>query len=311
MGRSRFAILGAGLTVPSVQPPVPKNVVELLTRRFGDLTEIGVGAWSTAYRFRSNDEDLVVRVGKHVADFRIDEEIAAHVSPSLPIPKVLEVAQLDAPHEDLFICVSTYAPGQPLETVSSHEWSTLVPVLVDMFVAMRSIRPVPGHSTRTWATTLLDRDDGDGRLGSWRRKLESQAAHCRAFDQSIDRLQELCALPSVASAPLTLLHCDLINRNVHVAGGAITGVFDWGCRRWGDYLYELAWFEFWAPWFPNLDIGLLSSELSRRNGEVPDPSRFAACMLHIGADHLVYSAATDNASGGSEVLARMEDLKLI
>ena len=40
-------------------------------------------------------------------------------------------------------------------------------------------------------------------------------------------------LDSVASddVPRSVVHCDLINRNVHVVGDTITGIFDWGCGR--------------------------------------------------------------------------------
>ena len=33
----------------------------------------------------------------------------------------------------------------------------------------------------------------------------------------------------------------------------LEAVFDWGCSLAGDFLYEVAWFTFWAPWYPALD----------------------------------------------------------
>jgi hygromycin-B 4-O-kinase len=97
------------------------------------------------------------------------------------------------------------------------------------------------------------------------------------------------------SVPRCLVHCDLINRNVFVNEGKIPGVFDWGCALYGDHLYDLAWFEFWAPWYPELDIGYLKSELGRRWTQVgytpkDKDSRLLACYLHIGLDHLGYNA---------------------
>ena len=35
-----------------------------------------------------------------------------------------------------------------------------------------------------------------------------------------------------------------------VDGGRITAVLDWGCSLYGDFLYELAWMQFWLPWYP-------------------------------------------------------------
>jgi len=86
--------------------------------------------------------------------------------------------------------------------------------------------------------------------------------------------------------PRSVIHCDLINRNVHVVGDTITGIFDWGCGRYGDPLYDLAWFDFWSPWFPNLDVDLLVEASALPTGG----DRHLACLLHIGLDHLGYNA---------------------
>ena len=79
-----------------------------------------------------------------------------------------------------------------------------------------------------------------------------------------------------------------MNRNVLVQEERITAVFDWGCALYGDHLYDLAWFEFWAPWTPQLDIEHLKAQLLRRWQEVgyaPEDkeARLTACYLHIGS----------------------------
>jgi hygromycin-B 4-O-kinase len=294
---------------------VPASVIEVLNRRFGMLTPAGAGAWSVAYRTAAGATegggDRIVRVGRHASDFRVDAEMATYSSAQLPIPKVFEIAQLDAPDEGWHVCVSDFAPGQPLETVTSEQWVALVPAVVDLLESMRAITPPAGAATPPWSAVLLDRDDGDDRLGDWQQRLAGEPELLRAYEKSMARLRALCAQPAVADVKPTLLHCDLINRNVHVAGGDITGVFDWGCRRWGDHLYELAWFEFWAPWHPNLDVGLLRDGLANRWGHDAHPDRLAACLLHIGADHLVYHAAIGEPQGGRDVLSRMAALDLL
>jgi len=285
-----------------------EEVIEVLTHHFGELSLAGSGAWSTAFRFRRHNQDLVVRVGEHVSDFA---EMSAYDSPSLPIPRVLELDRLLAPHEHLYVCVSTFAPGEPLESVTPEAWVELVPAVADILDAMRGVVPPATGALVAWPQVLLGTNDGDSRHGGWPERLTAQPDQLAGHEEAINSLRELCRLPQVAKVQPTLLHCDLVNRNVHVADGVITGVFDWGCRRWGDHLYDLAWFEFWAPWMPNLDIGLLRLELVRRWGEVPDPDRHAACLLHIGADHLVYNAAIDDPDGGNAVLDRLLDLSLI
>ena len=104
-----------------------------------------------------------------------------------------------------------------------------------------------------------------------------------------------------------------MNRNVLVEDGRLTGVFDWGCSIYGDHLYDLALFEFWSPWYPDLDIGLLRSTLEQRwheAGYVPPNlvNRLTACYLHIGLDHLAYNAYLGDWSMLAATAGRMRTL---
>ena len=110
-----------------------------------------------------------------------------------------------------------------------------------------------------------------------------------------------------------LYHADLMNRNVLAGDIAITGVLDWGCACYGDHLYDLAWFDFWAPWHPNLDIAYLRSELEHRwraAGYTPRnlAARLQACYLHIGLDHLAYNAWLEDWPTLSATAERMRKL---
>jgi aminoglycoside phosphotransferase (APT) family kinase protein len=95
------------------------------------------------------------------------------------------------------------------------------------------------------------------RTYGWRARLVAFPQTDAIFTWGFDRLKQVAN----DSVPCCLIHGDLINRNVLVSDSRITGIFDWGCASYGDHLYELAWFEFWAPWFPSLNIDLLRSEL--------------------------------------------------
>lgn len=113
-----------------------------------------------------------------------------------------------------------------------------------------------------------------------------------------------------------MIHGDLINRNVHVVESEITGIFDWGCQRWGDHLFDLDWFTFWSPWHPHLDVPLLIEAVQRRwsqRGYEPlnAATRHKANQLQIGLDHLAYNAWIDDSSALVDVVERMEQLALL
>jgi hygromycin-B 4-O-kinase len=63
--------------------------------------------------------------------------------------------------------------------------------------------------------------------------------------------------------------------------------YDWGNAVYGDFLYDLANFTFWAPWHPSMRGTDWTAEALRyyknRGLVVPDfEKRLRACELHIG-----------------------------
>ncbi len=265
-----------------------------------DVTLIGEGAWSRCFGFRHGGDDLAIRFGKHVEDFHKDELAAAYATRDLPIPAVLAVG----PAFDGYFAISQRAYGVPLENVSPDEWLHVVPGVVGVLEAMRTadISSTTGFggwdgegrgSHATWSSHLLAvaEHSPEQRTYGWRDRLAKVPAGEEAFAWGLALLEEVVS----DDIPRCLTHCDLINRNVLTADGRITAVFDWGCSRYGDPLYDLAWFEFWAPWLPNLDVPLLRVALEQRwdaAGYVPADfeRRLMACHLHIGLDHLGYNA---------------------
>ena len=96
---------------------------------------------------------------------------------------------------------------------------------------------------RCWPSRTTGRGSGRtaGGSASWPRPRVPGP-----FDEALTRLDAL--IPDDAEER-HLIHSDLLNFNVLVADGRISAVIDWGCGMYGDFLYDLAWFEFWSPWY--------------------------------------------------------------
>jgi hygromycin-B 4-O-kinase len=286
-----------------------------LTREPSDVTLIGEGAWSRCFGFRLGEEMLVIRFGNHVEDFRKDQCAYAYAAPGLPIPQVIEIGEAF----DGYYAISTRAYGVPLESLGSSEWLAIVPSVVSALEAMRMADlsatigfggwGIEGKASHTsWSSHLLavGEENPNHRTYGWRERLRTSPEADAAFIWGLDLLKNVVN----DSAPRCLIHADLINRNVLVSEARITGVFDWGCSRFGDHLYDLAWFDFWAPWFPNLDIQTLWLEMEKRWGEVgyvphDKVSRLMACYLHIGLDHLGYNAYLGDSAALLRTVERM------
>jgi hygromycin-B 4-O-kinase len=96
-----------------------------------------------------------------------------------------------------------------------------------------------------------------------------------------------------------LIHRDLLHRNVLVADGTsrLEAVFDWACSVAGDFLYEVAWFTFWEPWYPALTAldfrRVIEAHYQTIGLEVENFDERLTCYeIQIGLEHLAYAAFT-------------------
>ena len=280
------------------------------------VERIGDGAWSECFAFVLDASHLVIRLNHHVDDFEKDRRASAFATPDLPIPRVLDVGRALGG----YYAISEHAGGSPLET--SGGWDQLVDPVARALESMRVVELAAGSgwgawdgsglsSSASWRDFLLgvDVDSPDRRTHGWRDKLHKSPTGTASFREGY-RLLEKVATDSV---PQSLVHCDLLNGNVHVANGQLTGVFDWGCSIYGDHLYDLAWFEFWAPWLPNIRAGSVRDSLretwqSVGHNVTQAVERTVACYLHIGLDHLSYNAHLEDWNTLTQVESRMRDV---
>ena len=289
--------------------------------RIAPVELVGEGAWSRCFGFHYGDKDLVIRFGSYVDDFQKDQLAFRHAAPGLPIPEVLDIG----PAFDGFYAISTRAHGIPLESLNAAQWRGTVPSVVSALEAMRTadLSATAGlggwgsdgnafHSR--WSRYLLSvaEDSLDRRTYGWRKRLATHPQGDAAFARGYDLLQTV----AIDAVPRSLGHSDLLNRNVLVDGDRISGIFDWGCSLYGDHLYDLAWFEFWAPWHPELDVPFLRSHLEQRWREVGYvahnlEARLLACHLHIGLDHLGYNAYRADWEAVSATAERMQAVSQI
>ena len=281
-----------------------------------EVVRIGEGAWSRCFGFTYGGQNLVIRFGRYVSDFQKDRLAHTYATPDLPIPEVLEIGQVT----DGYYAISRRVYGVPLETVSAGQWLALVPAVVGALEAMRTadLSATEGFGGwgadgnagySSWSKRLLSvgEDTPDQRGHGWRERLAGSPQGEATFEWGFDLLKKVAD----DVVPRSLLHCDLTNRNVLVNGNQIAGVLDWGCSVYGDHLYDLALFEFWAPWHLQLDVKPLRSAIEQRwaeKGYRPEneKSRVMACYLHIGLEHIAYNAHLGNWSTLLAVANRMK-----
>ena len=301
-------------------PPDIDRARSFLEQRYGSAVGgvewAGEGAWSRCFGYEQEGRELVVRFGRHRSDFEKDQRASGFRGPGLPVPELLELGRAFGAH----FAVSTRGRGEPLETLSSEAWRAALPSVLGMLDAARNLDlsttsgwgrwGAEGHGEEpSWREFLLavEKDDPESRTHGWRERLAASPDGDAAFRSGHARLMEIAVdLP----VERHLVHADLINRNVLVAGDRVSAIFDWGCSLYGDFLYDLAWLEFWSPWHPGLTaVGVRAAARRHYDAiglDVPDfERRMLVCAAHIGLDHLAYNAHTGNRAALTAVVERL------
>ena len=148
------------------------------------------------------------------------------------------------------------------------------------------------------------------RFQGWRAALDTHPTIAAVFDAGAVRL---AAVVDAVPPNRHIVHSDLINRNAFVADNRISGVIDWGCAMNGDFVYDLAWFLFWMPWYPAMEHADLRGAYERRCADAQVAltdldARIEAAYLHIAMANLTYLAWAHRDDDLRNTAARLEQV---
>lgn len=301
-------------------PPTDDVIKALVHRELGEsvitLETLRSGAWSSAIAATTHSGEYVVRFAVTPDDFFCDANAAAFSTDHLPIPRVYGIGEFD--HR--FWCISDRMPGVHLDELSTEQMKLTLPSLARMLIAIRDVDSPFSTGYGGWnndgngvfpsfADQLLDveNDVPDSRGGGWKQFLNQHNYARQIFSDGVILLNKLCVyLPTDRH----LIHEDTINYNVVVDNNRISGVFDWGTAMWGDAVYDLAWFRFWNPWYPQWEVLGIPGYLEREVGIIGEhpEERMRCCLLHIGLMHIRYNAFLGNLDDMNDVAKATEKL---
>ncbi|MCJ7626316.1 MAG: aminoglycoside phosphotransferase family protein [Anaerolineaceae bacterium] len=300
-----------------------QNIQELISTTAGsepgNLSPIDQGEWSSAYSYRLGEDEFIIRFSHLDEDFHKDKFACRYASSKLPIPKIIQIGEAFGG----YYAISEKAAGVAIDFLDSSRMNQVVPAVIGLMDALRMADisatrgfggwDITGNAPHaSWKEALLDiaNDHTDGRIHGWKEKLAASSV-------GIDRFNDLFAqfAPLLGKCPEDrhLIHADLLHYNLLIADSKISAVIDWGCSKYGDFLYELAWFTFWSPWFPSMG-GIDFRKLARRHYteiglDVPHfDERMKAYELHIGLDSIVYCAFIENWEQAEKVTVQMQKI---
>ena len=257
------------MTSPSYLSGKPQiaevEALALLRQHFSapieDLTVLPGGEIAQIYAFAVNGAPYILRIAPPM-DASLEKErfiqrlLAASpaASPSVLIAPIYHVGRLGPLH----YAISRRMPGMPLSKLPPLDYLATIPALLDMLDAIHAV------DVRTTTGYGVFADDGTGFLPTWRASLaiagtaepepeaDSDSARRSIFETTF---LERAVWDTVHARMLTLLefcpedrylvHGDYGFDHVLAAVGQITAVLDWVNAQYGDFLYDVAWLDFW------------------------------------------------------------------
>lgn len=261
------------------------------------------GEWSQAFAFRYAEGDYVIRFGMHPEDYVSDQMASKFASDVLPIPEVIEIGKVFG----FFYAISKRAFGTMLNSLNSIQMQDIIPSLCETLDSIRkaNISSTSGFGRwnqggnalfASWQEFLLDviNDSSSLKIYGWKSALKNSSVGENLFNEAYDILKNTVDnLQPVRS----LIHNDLLHNNVLVHKNRITAVIDWGNALYGDFLYDIAHFIFWASYYQSMqDIDWQSEALKHNKSvglQMPQfLQRLKCCQIHIGLDAQAYCAYT-------------------
>ncbi|MGH2513841.1 MAG: phosphotransferase family protein, partial [Candidatus Limnocylindrales bacterium] len=159
----------SGLPTPGEQPE-RGEVLAFLSARAGvpeDLQPLTGGAWSSAWAYRVDGEELVVRFGHEVSWYEADRRAMDFAGPDLPVPEVREVGTTPTGRA---YAISVRHHGRFLEETPVDLAAAVAPTLTRLLLALYAVpaapdAPVlwhqPGPPAAGWRDFLLAGLDDD------------------------------------------------------------------------------------------------------------------------------------------------------
>lgn len=235
------------------------DVLALLHERFAapieGLAVVSGGQIAQTYGFSAGGERYILRFTQHMGA-NLDKEVFIQrllAASPVPFAPILHVGRLD----ELHFAISRRMPGAPLTALPPAAFEEVFPALLQ---TLDDIHAVDVSATSGFG---IFGDDGVGFFPSWRASLasiheeepewdfygkwhalfETTFLERDVWDAIYARMMELLA---VCPEERHLVHGNYGFGNVLAENGRITAVLDWLDAKYGDFLFDVAWLDFWS-----------------------------------------------------------------
>ena len=294
-----------------------KFLQDFFSNKFIDVTLLSGGEWSQAYSFFYNNQKYVIRWCNSSETFEKDAFAYTFLNRDLPVPKITHTGV----KYKKYYAISEFVEGNFIESLKAEELEITIPALLRLFDALRTadLTQTSGYGGwdkqgvgvhTSWREYLLDvkNDSSTAASSGWLVNLKRSSMGTKVFDKLYEKLEKLVIY---CPEQRELIHSDLINLNLLVKDSGINGVIDWQCSLYGDSLYDIAWFAYYAPWYPQFEsTKLVERAIDHFKSTAQNTShieeRLHCYFLHIGLGSIAYNSFKQDwkAAGEAEKYTR-------
>lgn len=292
-----------------------EKLTTILGSPIASLSPIEMGELSKVFSFEWNGHAYVAHF-KETKDSLVKANYIYQTYGSrLPIPKVIEVEELDG----IFISITEKAAGKPISTFSPVQQEFILRDVARQLVKLGQldinqtlgygwISPKGKTTSTSWTETIekffaIDPDDF---YQDWTRLYEESFLERPLFEEGFSSMMKL--LRYAPKSPL-LVHGDFHLGNMLSDGNKVTGIVDWEMAMYGDFMMDVAGLHFWHP---ALDFPRKVQDICRLHDiEIPHfEERLRCYMLFKAVDGLRFYAKQDARPSYDYIKGRLKTLLL-
>jgi hygromycin-B 4-O-kinase len=239
----------------------PEEVKNFLNKKFDfkvdNLEFLKGGEFSQAFSYDVRNQSHVIKIRDTRKQF--DKELIAYESikekdDTIPIPRIYDIGEFQGNENNkLYYCISEKVEGKILTEYRYSEMKIIDPFLIRMLIKIHKVdisdtmnfgkwTKFEQTSFKSWKNYILDFINSQKIY--W-NKIYSNGIFEKELHETLGK--EIEDLMQYSSEKRYLVHGDYGYDNVLATPqGKITGVIDWEHSMFGDFVYDIAWLDFWG-----------------------------------------------------------------
>jgi hygromycin-B 4-O-kinase len=308
------------------KPPVDQaEALSFIQRTFSEsiyeITPINEGQIAQTFSLKNTDQprEYILRFTDQSIGLLKEAYIYQHfASPSFPMPRILATGTW----KDLYYVISEKVAGVSMSQLSLASLELALPQIILTLQAIHatSVTFTTGYGNfneqgigmaKDWPSYLRsvrEEEVEESFYGKWHSLFETTFLEKVFFDYIYDQMESLLVY---CPTERFLIHggYGYGNLMLDTQNNQVTGVIDWADAKFGDFLYDVVWLDFWSP-SPDIDFIQLFRDyyVAQEIPVVNFTERVLCYACFIGLDALRFFAKKNDLGAYEYTCTRLQSL---